>query len=97
MRMVNYINHQIVLVISPDNLEEVKVQDEHRSIKIIKKDTHSYKQWENFDLKQSKQGPRLDIKIESPFVIIPDLRSDGNQQFDLDFGTIIVSSKIDTE
>jgi hypothetical protein len=29
MRMIDYINHQIVLVISPDNIDEEKVQVEH--------------------------------------------------------------------
>jgi hypothetical protein len=50
--------------------------------------------WQKFDLKQSKQMAGLDIKIQAPFVIIPDLRSDGTQQFDLDFGKISVTSHI---
>ena len=94
-RMIDYINHQIVLIISPDNLKEEKVQLQH-----LEESRHANKNhllWQKFDLKQSKQMAGLDIKIQAPFVIIPDLRSDGTQQFDLDFGKISVTSHIQEE
>ena len=52
------------------------------------------KVWENFDLKQVKQGPGLDIEIYSPYVILPDLRSGGESQFEIDFGKVDVTSAI---
>ena len=53
MRMIDYINHQIVLVISPDNIDEEKVKVEYlKEKKITLPNAINYLFWYKFDLKQ---------------------------------------------
>jgi hypothetical protein len=90
MRIIDYINFQVSQVVSPPELHDVQMKKIDTSIT----GTSNWKIWEKFDLRQAKQGPELNIRIESPFVIIPDLKSDGAYQFELDFGNVMVSSSI---
>lgn len=49
--------------------------------------------WRGFDLEQTKQGPYMNIKIESPLIIIPNLRNE-EQWFEMDFGNVFVESNV---
>ena len=52
--------------------------------------------WADFDLKQEKYVPGLDLTIHAPLVIIPNLNVDG-ARFEVDFGTINIKSTKEVE
>ena len=58
--------------------------------------------WSTFDLKQEKHCPRLDLKLSCPLIIMPNLSEQTDNleladRFELDFGTIRITSKLKEE
>ena len=49
--------------------------------------------WATFDLDQDKFAPKLDLKLSCPLVVIPNL-DETTERFELDFGTITISSTL---
>ena len=52
--------------------------------------------WKDFDLKQEPYCPKLDLNLGCPLIIIPNL-SEPTERFELDFGTIHISSELVSE
>lgn len=48
--------------------------------------------WATFDLKQESVCPKLDLNLSCPLIIMPNL-SEPTERFELDFGTIRITSK----
>ena len=48
--------------------------------------------WANFDLQQEKYVPGLDLEINAPLIIIPNLNVEGSR-FEVDFGYIKIMSE----
>ena len=49
--------------------------------------------WADFDLKQEPYCPRLDLNLSCPLIIMPNL-AEPTERFELDFGTIQITSKL---
>ena len=47
--------------------------------------------WASFDLDQDKFVPKLDLHLSCPLIVVPNL-IDQTERFELDFGTISISS-----
>ena len=77
------------------NLSKDDIQSEMSSFESVNVETLAGDDvdWANFDLKQELHCPKLDLNLSCPLIIMPNL-SEPNERFELDFGTIKITSNL---
>ena len=77
------------------NLSKDDIQSEMSSFESVNVETLAGDDvdWAYFDLKQELHCPKLDLNLSCPLIIMPNL-SEPNERFELDFGTIKITSNL---
>lgn len=75
------------------DIEEDKDTEMSKSYCLDSDDGLDSRFWGAFDLKQEPYVPKLDLKLSCPLIIMPNL-SEPTERFELDFGTICITSKL---